>query len=65
MNDTYNFEIWEENIVALKEILTKHAKVFTGHDAINEGCLLEGPDQLYRSNSCGVKSASIIAQDTL
>ena len=43
VQDTYSYQIWEENIVALTGLLTKHAKLFPGHGAVREGYLWQDP----------------------
>ena len=43
VEDTYSFQIWEENIVGLKGLLTKHAKLFPGHGAVREGYFWQDP----------------------
>lgn len=41
--DTFGYQLWKENIVALKGMLTKHAKLFPGHGAVREGYLWQDP----------------------
>jgi glyoxylase-like metal-dependent hydrolase (beta-lactamase superfamily II) len=44
VQDTFSREIWEESILGLKGLLTKHAKVFPGHGAIRDGYFWQEPD---------------------
>lgn len=41
--DTFDYEIWENRLVELKEMLAPHAQVFPGHGAIREGYLWQDP----------------------
>jgi len=52
-NDTDSYQSWEENIVALKGMLTKHAKLFPGHGAIREGYFWKYPTS-YIDHTVGV-----------
>lgn len=36
-SDTFNFELWQNNLFLAKEVLTKNVKLFPGHGAIRDG----------------------------
>ncbi len=43
VNDTFSYDIWEDNLITLRGILTKHAKLFPSHGAVREGYLWQDP----------------------
>lgn len=44
VNDSFSYNIWEDNLVTLRQMLTKHAKIFPGHGAVREGYLWQDPN---------------------
>lgn len=42
--DTFDYQIWEDHLVELKDTLAPHAQLFPSHGAVREGYLWQDPD---------------------